>query len=673
MFHFLKQSSKQTFTLYLLLALNAWALPACDAGGLGGGEACGVTSSTNAIVYGTDDRREYYRINDQWVRDLADKSVVAVVDTSQTAMNFQADEDFVKFEDLRRLQNGSDGNGFPQATDDNPDPVQGPLCVGEAFRDQPVLSFCSATLIDEDLVLTAGHCVVGRSCNANIVFIFGLYYEQANGDILVPKENVYECDDWLFAMDGSSEGNNTKIDLGVAHLSRAVTTEFEPAPVRAASGPLRDDQSLVMLGFPNGIPMKMNTGKVLDARTGQDFALTNLDLFAGNSGSGVFAGNGELVGVGAIGFQDYVYDADCGCSRVNRVPNDGGAFPGEQVMYAHNAINQLCDIVGWPSVRLCNGTPDPDDGVCSYPETFQTEGACPGPVDTSCGDGVCDTGERQSCSEDCAPDPSSVPDGVDWDERRCGSQSYGTGDGCHCGCGAPDPDCEDPAQPVRRCVSPGATCSAEGLCVEPDAPLVIPDGWRCFDREFNDGNTCHCDCGAVDPDCNNINRPVSGCRNGEVCTSDGTCGQPELPEGATWDEEDPDCAGGFAQGDNVCHCGCGAPDPDCDSFNSSGSRLAGNCLDRSLQCNAQGLCEDSFGESPPGWNCAPRDYEDDRVCTCNENCGIQSFGCTLPKEDLREPCNGPPCTADVTTGCCDENNDCQLPVTAGEQSTPDPG
>ena len=50
-----------------------------------------------------------------------------------------------------------------------------------------------------------------------------------------------------------------------------------------------------------------------------------------------------------------------------------------------------------------------------------------------------------------------------------------------------------------------------------------PAGWSCPAIDYDDGVICHCACGAPDPDCGNSALPVGGCTNDEICAPDGTC------------------------------------------------------------------------------------------------------------------------------------------------------
>ena len=49
------------------------------------------------------------------------------------------------------------------------------LCPDQRFTAQPTAGDCSGTLVDNRIVLTAGHCVEGKSCS-DISFVFDYAY-----------------------------------------------------------------------------------------------------------------------------------------------------------------------------------------------------------------------------------------------------------------------------------------------------------------------------------------------------------------------------------------------------------------------------------------------------------------------------------------------------------------
>jgi hypothetical protein len=136
---------------------------------------------------------------------------------------------------------------------------------------------------------------------------------------------------------------------------------------------------------------------------------------------------------------------------------------------------------------------------------------------------------------------------------------------CDCECGALDPDCNEPTNPILGCED-GQTCAA-GTCEG------TPTAWTCAPGEYDGGvgNGCDCNCGTADPDCDLMPaETVQGCAAGDVCDS-GVC----IP--MAWTCDPSFYASGIA---DDCDCGCGALDPDCEDAN----------VDKCDYCDDVGSC-----------------------------------------------------------------------------------
>ncbi|MFO0548362.1 MAG: hypothetical protein U0271_08250 [Polyangiaceae bacterium] len=99
----------------------------------------------------------------------------------------------------------------------------------------------------------------------------------------------------------------------------------------------------------------------------------------------------------------------------------------------------------------------------------------------------------------------------------CDQALFHDGASCDCECGAPDPDCDDLALPVVGCTAPD-TCNA-GNCV--------PAAWTCPGNYYGTSDGCDCGCGLVDPDC--ADATVSSC---QYCGDVGGCSQGSTCPGA---------------------------------------------------------------------------------------------------------------------------------------------
>ena len=166
-------------------------------------------------------------------------------------------------------------------------------------------------------------------------------------------------------------------------------------------------------------------------------------------------------------------------------------------------------------------------------------------------------------------------------EPFCDPIKFGTNGVCECGCGGlVDPDCVLSVGYPRACAGVASVCGADLVC--------SADAWTCAASRYADGAVCDCECGAPDPDCavlDGAGVPAlpTTCADARLCV-DGHCAQPRA-----WT-----CApAAYGAHDGVCHCGCGALDPDCAAGNYS--VLAG-CASASVR---------AFSCRPPAGTCAP--------------------------------------------------------------------
>lgn len=369
------------------------------------GDSFEHSSDRQPVVYGDDDRLDWYdHPSEQW-REITKTSIVALV----------------RPERLDR----SDPDAVTLITETLG--VDEELCAGERFFDQPVLASCSGTLIDVDLVLTAGHCVDSiRECEERL-FVFDYYAESDGVLATLTDEAIYECRQLVVTADGDA-------DYGVVQLDRPVDSLRVPVMLRDGDSALAIGAPLTVIGFPDGIPAKIDDGGVVldDRASTLDYFQASLDTFGGNSGSGVFDATGELVGILVRGETDYVDDG--GCNVVNVLSEEGGARGGEDATYVARAIEALCG-AGWGS-ELCGET----GGWCR-----------PCADDTQCPVGW-------TCSA------SPLDPGVTWCSKPCTSSA----------------DCD-----------PGHQCSAEGAC-EPEVEV------QCYREDVWQYNSCGRRVGLVD-------------------------------------------------------------------------------------------------------------------------------------------------------------------------------
>lgn len=503
------------------------------------------TVAGSPVVYGADGRTDWFAIASAPLKAQARATVAAMVPWD--AVSSPAEDGTVTI------------FGEPTLGDSYG------LCADQAFREQPTAAMCSGTLIGEDLLLTAGHCVPDLEGCASSAWVFDYLYEADGQLATITKDAVFRCVDVIVQPEVDLDPD---LDMAVIQLDRVVGR----APARVApDATVASGTPLVLAGFPNGIPLKVDEGGTIAApRTQQgDYFVASVDAFSGNSGSGVLDDGLSVLGVLVSGANDYENAGSCAVvARLN--PRDAE----EAVMYAHHAATAACER-GYPSAFLCPENP---------------AGAC--------GDGFCTGSElADGCTADCGG-LFAVPEG--W---SCDASWYAASDDCDCNCGAWDPDCDNHALDVLNC-GPGSACNEDGTCTVP-----IPEAWVCGAQAYGEGNRCNCDCGAPDPDCENARLDVRGCAPGGTCQADGTC-TVSLPDG--WQ-----CRSRFYGTGDGCDCNCGARDPDCDDPDQE----VFGCVPGSA-CNADGSCETPI---PSGWVCDASTFGAGDACDCN--CGLPDPDC----------------------------------------------
>ncbi|MCY1039820.1 serine protease [Corallococcus sp. bb12-1] len=314
----------------LLCTLTALACgPAAESGAP---EQTPLSESSSPVVYGADDRKDVYDHPSTVLQDRARQSTVAIM--SPSALN-TTNPNNVTF------------NGQTLGQYEN-------LCTDQRFRSDPAAAYCSGTLIDDDLVLTAGHCVEDLADCKSARFVFK-YYRTAAGTLeTVTTQDIFTCKA-ILARHLSDETEDTYVDFTILQLDRSAAPRFTPAPVRPGNAPLAAGANVAVIGSGSGIPFKIDSGGSVRENNAEymDYFIATTDTFSGNSGSGVYETvNNTVAGILVFGDVDYVSRGSC--NVVNTCAET--ACEGEGIIYVHNAITEFC-ARNPNNVRLCNGTP----------------------------------------------------------------------------------------------------------------------------------------------------------------------------------------------------------------------------------------------------------------------------------------------------------------------------
>lgn len=263
-------------TLVLILSVFSWSAVAQD-----------------KVIYGTDDRLDVYQVTDSAKLELADSTVALMENGSLVASG-----------NKYRIRAGKFGE-------------QMGLCADEPFYHQPSAAFCSGSLVGEDLLITAGHCVTSQAACKNTKFVFGFAVkEEGRYPTEVAANDVVGCKKLI-----KREQVNTGADYAVIQLDRKIR-HHRPLAINRAND-LRNGAAIGVIGHPSGLPTKVAYGaKVRNASASSAHFVANLDTYGGNSGSAVFnASTGKIEGILVRGAQDFVYEN--GCRRSNICSENG--------------------------------------------------------------------------------------------------------------------------------------------------------------------------------------------------------------------------------------------------------------------------------------------------------------------------------------------------------------
>jgi len=312
-----------------------------------------VTADTESVVYGSDDRTDVYAHPDPALQDLARQSIVALI-PSENVDDFDPTDVVLYYDTLE------DGFG---------------VCPDQRFSQQPTAAECSGTLIADDLVVTVGHCVNTQSACRGYNFVFNYMYD-ADGVLRpITSDDVYSCAERV--------AYSERDDYAVVRLDRPVVGHT-PAPIHPGHSVLAEGTPVTMIGFGVGLPAKIDDGgQVLLDVSSESYFIASVDAFGGNSGSGVFGADGQLLGMLSSGLDDFVPSPDgAECSVVYEVPTPSvERSEGENVIYAWAAMHALCRRE--PALSICGDPaswcPDCSNGGggCSVSASGDTTGDGP--------------------------------------------------------------------------------------------------------------------------------------------------------------------------------------------------------------------------------------------------------------------------------------------------------
>ncbi len=267
-------------------------------------------ASKPEVIYGVDNRVDLFEETDPSLKVLSE-SIVAL---------------------MSKAQIGPEQNGLRAILGTNYGSSLG-LCKDEKFYEQNTAAFCSGFLVAPDVVVTAGHCIADLKVCSETSFAFG-FAMTAPGQMptALPAQDVYSCQS-IVHRQSPTEG----ADFAIVKLDRPVKNRL-PLVLRA-NGAIAQRTDVTVLGYPEGLPLKIAGGAKVRKISSPDFFVANTDTYGGNSGSAVInSATHEVEGVLVRGAKDFVWTKD-GCARSYRCLPD--ACRGEDVTRISEVIKLL--------------------------------------------------------------------------------------------------------------------------------------------------------------------------------------------------------------------------------------------------------------------------------------------------------------------------------------------
>ena len=285
-------------------------------------------------VIGSDDRHDYFEVSDKLKARGADKTWRAISEDSIVAISQVS-----IVEPLLR--------GTPYWQTDIG------LCPDQKFANQPYGSFCSGLLIDDDLILTAGHCVDGNTKVSDLVFLFN--YRMENRNTLARMDLSKDVYRGVKVLDGEFSNRH---DYALIQLDRPATPFHKPHPWVRWNRNARVGEQVAIISHPNGLPVKFSLGSVYDT-SDVKFEHT-ADTLGGSSGAAVFDSQGYLIGIHTQGRNgdDFskVPGRDCKVLIAGELPSEIDDFlNGNRANAAHHAIRSLMGYCENTGAAFCPG------------------------------------------------------------------------------------------------------------------------------------------------------------------------------------------------------------------------------------------------------------------------------------------------------------------------------
>lgn len=241
------------------------------------------SSQTLAAIYGEDDRQLAY-----YSHLYQEYSRAVLSQIREHSLILDGEENILKTKPL--------------------DEHVGNLCEDTPFKEVPTFSRCTAFLVAEDLLVTAGHCINNEVECRKATWIFSDEIDPSEQNPKIMNQDIVRCERIVSRIKNPISKN----DYALIKLTSKVI--HRPHLKFRTDGRIDNEDRLLVLGHPTGLPLTISdNNKILENDSDFLFKI-NSDTFGGNSGSPVINMKTGLVeGILTDGDLDYVLDAGRAC------------------------------------------------------------------------------------------------------------------------------------------------------------------------------------------------------------------------------------------------------------------------------------------------------------------------------------------------------------------------
>jgi V8-like Glu-specific endopeptidase len=252
------------------------------------------------VIYGTDDRKEFYQIKNTTVRLQFNATGLMINDTEAL------------------IQDNSSLRLLPSTVEKTYH-----LCPNQVLGTQPALGHCSGILVAPNLYLTAGHCLYNEDeCKTKLIVFDYKYSALSKYTESLSQKQYARCKRIIARSHPTSATSDDAPDLALIELEKPMLGRHYASLPKNKT---KTNDRVYLIGYPNGMPAKFADNAVVSDKKFRYYFNANLDAFAGNSGSPVFsAKTHELIGILSSGEDDFTYNEAGVCNELKICPNKGG-------------------------------------------------------------------------------------------------------------------------------------------------------------------------------------------------------------------------------------------------------------------------------------------------------------------------------------------------------------